>query len=373
MKFLNEISLLLQKYVPTYFISGSDYNTDFSRNSLQTDTLNKFMDAEKCINVTNVKNVSIDHTFSSHDGKYFSTIDHFLVGENVKPFVISYKTTDNIENVSDHLALRCTFNLYIDYSVSLNEDPLGHCVWPKASMENIYDYKCALNKNLCDISVDKDLVTCNDLKCTKHTSEIDNLYNEINKCCIVSAEQTIPQTNSLLGKSKDRKGTLPGWNEFVEPHRQRALMWHDIWVNQNRPRNGIVAQIRRSTRLSYHREIRKVKKEEDTIRNLRLYENIKLNSSSSLWSEIKRMKGRVSSNPKKIDSANSNLSIARLFMEKFSKLYNSVSYDGNDMKILSNKICDDIKCKCISDNCVNHCCCITVNDISSSVEVVEVK
>ena len=55
-----------------------------------------------------------------------------------------------------------------------------------------------LIKKLCDTSVDKDLVTCNYLKCTKHTSEIDNLYNTITKCCIMSDEQTIAQTNSLL-------------------------------------------------------------------------------------------------------------------------------------------------------------------------------
>ena len=75
---LNEISLLLHKYVPTYFISGGDNNTDFNRNSLQTDTLNKFMDAEKCINVTNVKNVSIDHTFSSMN----MYTDHIINGNN---------------------------------------------------------------------------------------------------------------------------------------------------------------------------------------------------------------------------------------------------------------------------------------------------
>ena len=58
----------------------------------------------------------------------FLLLTIFLVGENVKPFVISYKTTDSIDNVSDHLALCCTFSLYIDFSVSLNEDLLGHCV-----------------------------------------------------------------------------------------------------------------------------------------------------------------------------------------------------------------------------------------------------
>ena len=47
---LNEISLLLHKYVATYFITGGDYNSDFDSNSLQTDTLNKFTDAEKCNN-----------------------------------------------------------------------------------------------------------------------------------------------------------------------------------------------------------------------------------------------------------------------------------------------------------------------------------
>ena len=46
-------------------------------------------------------------------------------------------------------------------------------------------------------------------------------------------------------------------------------MWHKIWTESGRPRNGVVADIMRKTRAAYHYTFRKIRHEADDIINER--------------------------------------------------------------------------------------------------------
>ena len=63
--------------------------------------------------------------------------------------------------------------------------------------------------------------------------------------------------------TKERHSTherVPGWRERVEPFREKSLLWHRIWIDCGRPRNGVVADCMRRTRAKYHYAVREVKK-----------------------------------------------------------------------------------------------------------------
>ena len=45
-------------------------------------------------------------------------------------------------------------------------------------------------------------------------------------------------------------------------HKEPALFWRSIWLCNNSPRQGIVADIMRKTRAQYHYSIRQVKNKE---------------------------------------------------------------------------------------------------------------
>ena len=60
-------------------------------------------------------------------------------------------------------------------------------------------------------------------------------------------------------------------------------------------------------------------------------EDIASNNSRNLWQEIKRIKGCNKSFPMSIDGVFGDINIADAFSDKFEKIYNSVSYDSNEL------------------------------------------
>ena len=122
------------------------------------------------------------------------------------------------------------------------------------------------------------------------------------------------------------------------------------------------------TRANYHKEVRKIRLNERNIRNQRLAENINAENSRKFWSEIRRVRSNSKSKPKRIDNADTDESIAKVFSDKFSELYNCVSFDIEDMDSLKLEIANDIKQKCkVSGKCDNHMYYITVEDIRQCV------
>ena len=366
---LDEISYLMHKYKPTYYICGGDFNSDFSRNSPQTEMLSNFMLVEHFINPGSENCYQIDYRYISSDHQHSSYIDHILLSENLDNCIISYRTVDSVDNLSDHKAVTCLLDIYVKYLPANDYPQNKHCLWSDATHQNINDYKELLDKKLCYVKNTEDIYSCKNYRCNNHNSDISYLYDYIVNACIESAEKVIPQRKPERSKDQKKAKHIPGWNEMVEPHRKRALFWHDMWKEQGSPRDVIVAQIRRSTRAKYHHEIKKVRQDENKIRNQKIAEHIRSKDTKEFWSSIKKVKGQQKSVPNKIDNSHGNQEIADMFANKFSNLYNSVSYDHDKMLLLKSRISDSIKHRCESGvKCTNHVRHITVKDIQSSVK-----
>ena len=74
-------------------------------------------------------------------------------------------------------------------------------------------------------------------------------------------------TSECLDSDYCRSRTIAGWNEYARPYREKSLYWHRIWAEAGRPRNGVLADIMRSTRCQYHRVIRKLRKDDEYHKN----------------------------------------------------------------------------------------------------------
>ena len=70
---------------------------------------------------------------------------------------------------------------------------------------------------------------------------------------MIDAPINIPSTK------QNKKRKIPGWNENVQHSKEIALFRRSIWLNNNSPRQGVVADIMRITRAKYHYCIREVK------------------------------------------------------------------------------------------------------------------
>ena len=77
--------------------------------------------------------------------------------------------------------------------------------------------------------------------CTEHYEIIDKLYELIVNACVEAGVLTIPQSKIVYKNGRGRH--IAGWNEYVEPLRNRSLMWHQIWKGQGSPKEGYIARL----------------------------------------------------------------------------------------------------------------------------------
>ena len=65
----------------------------------------------------------------------------------------------------------------------------------------------------------------------------------------------------LMIPCSSRKNTrnnknLLGWNAYVKDKRDKAIFWHKMWKDAGSPKDGAIADLRRSTRAEYHKAIK---------------------------------------------------------------------------------------------------------------------
>jgi hypothetical protein len=195
-----------------------------------------------------------------------------------------------------------------------------------------------LADHLQRINLPVDIILCNDLCCRNndHYWQINAYANEITNACITAAEATLP--SSLPRGGGGGSGRIPGWSEYVQPLREKSLFWHQLWVDGGRPRSGVVADIMRRTRASYHYALRNVRRNEDAIVRNRLADALLNDTSRDFWSEIKRLRGSKCKLSGTIDGLTDATDIAQLFASGYKELCTSVPYNKGDMQDITDDL-----------------------------------
>ena len=127
-------------------------------------------------------------------------------------------------------------------------------------------------------------------------------------------------------------GHIPGWNDIVAPVRDKSIFWHNIWMECGRPRSGIIADIMRKTRASYHYAIRKVRRNANDIINEKFADALLHNRGRDFWSEARKLRRSNVSVSSVVDGISTADGIADLFASKYQSLYTSVLYDRSEME-----------------------------------------
>ena len=138
------------------------------------------------------------------------------------------------------------------------------------------------------------------------------MFDKIIEICKDSSDEYLPKS----GQPKTGNREIPGWNEHVKPFHDKALFWHDIWVQCGRPRHREVSRIMRMTRAKYHYAVRSVLKEQIKIRNDKMAEAISSDNDRNLWEEVRKMKKSHKLLPDVIDNIKGSNNISKLFFDK---------------------------------------------------------
>ena len=159
-----------------------------------------------------------------------------------------------------------------------------------------------------------------------------------------------------------------GWNEHAAPYKEAACFWHGIWVANGKPRDGWVSEIRNRTRRDYKRVTRWLSRNQDKMRAGKMADACSRNASRDFWAEVRNATRKKSSYPSMVDDVVGEKEICDHFRSKYDDLYNSVSYDGNEMENLLSEV--NVKCSSVCRNSLcydNHN--VSVHDVECAVKL----
>ena len=358
---LQEISVILLNSDTQVCILGGDWNSDISRNNVQTNTFLSFIEEESFSLCLNFEDARVPYTF--HNDNSNSTIDHFLVTKNLTQYITRYESLFSVDDFSDHVPLKLELNVNINYFKEIPKSFVKSTAWQKCSMGQKQEFVNTVDRLLLQINIQQGAITCNTVNCNMHNDCIRKLYSDIIHFCS-EGDKVLPKTSTNTRKND----IVAGWNEYVKEHKAEAFKHHQIWLDKGRPPQGEYAFNRRSARAKYHYAIRFVNNEKSRIRSNRMAEAIANNHNRNLWMEAKKMKQTNNSIPNIMDNVSGSDNINSLFEEKFKDLYNSVGFDKKKLESLRSKLDESIR----NDHTdyklkANYINCITVNDVKSAI------
>lgn len=346
---LDDLSSIIHVHGITHIIIGGDLNTDMKRGNAQCNALELFMHREnlllgwQCSKMS--ESVPDKDTYFDSVGNS-SCIDHFLFTENIADRIEKGWIRHDIDNRSNH----CPIGVSIDLTQLLNfidkdiEEPhinlTSKVDFSKASQNDIDHYITCLEGKLANIELDDDLLCCKYTSCKAHNKAIDTLCGAIIDACLQAGNVAIP-----IKGIKTNKQPIPGWSEQVEKFRTTALWWHQLWIANNRPRHGAVADVRRATRSRYHLAIKQCRKKEEYHRKCKFADSLLLNGQD-YWKEVKKVKRISNCNSHSVGGLTDNKNIADLFAQEYNSLFNSAPSEpevmNNILDTISNTIDDNV-------------------------------
>ena len=138
---LAEISVISRNNESAFIMICGDFNTDMSRNTLQTDQLRDFCESE-CFIISDLLPCSnVKYTFECKSSGNKTFIDHMLITENMQPHIKSCTSYDSINNVSDHISVILELDVNCNYLKTNNISHQPGIAWYKVTIDDIFKYK----------------------------------------------------------------------------------------------------------------------------------------------------------------------------------------------------------------------------------------
>lgn len=337
---IQELYHVANQHSDKLLLLGGDFNVDVSRNTGNTSLLKRLAADFSLQFMWEHPNVESSFTYESFDCKGRSTVDHFICVRELFQYIIEGRVLHESCNLSNHNVITIKFSMMTE-RVATSEAPSGDKKspsWSRACESDITFYTQRVDYHLRNIKVPTGALFCRNTSCNshKHKESLDSFQTEIINALLSAEQEAIPRKV----KKKNRK---PLWKEMAAPLKEKALFWHSLWVSNGRPREGWVADIRRKTRLEYHRVVRYIMRNEETLRYQKMAERIvNSNHGDCLWEELQKLKPKSVNVASMVDGKVSFDNIANVFKNKYSTLYNCVPADRHILSRIEQQITSHI-------------------------------
>ena len=332
---LHDITYLLDGHGEgSKVILMGDFNCDFSRNTHFVAIVREF------ITVNNLASVwsqfPCDFTFSHTRminnvlSTSRSVIDHFFVYSEDLDNCIDAKPLHSSTSLSNHVPifmnLKSTVHLNNTNSAKIPKRRVP--LWKKAKNEHIYGYKRDLDQALNHINVPDAAVFCRNVNCRddNHKDDIDSVSEDLMAAIEDAVFKNIPVNSAKAGKKN-----IPGWTTFIAPSKEDADFWNAVWLSSGREENTELHRLAKYTKYKYHRNIRKVKKFEDQLRQSSFLADCLDGKVQNILKEVKNLKGNSRKPASNIDGHTTPEDISQHFKTLYQDIFN-VHNDKDEVK-----------------------------------------
>ena len=73
---------------------------------------------------------------------------------------------------------------------------------------------------------------------------------------------------------------IAGWNEHIKEFADESIFWHSIWKSYNKPLEGYIYDMMKSSKYTYKQAVRRLKRCDDKIKNDNFIQSILKNKNS---------------------------------------------------------------------------------------------
>ena len=343
-------------------IIGGDINTDLSRlYSGNTISLQKFVAQENLSLALSAVDNTIEHTYRGFNNSV-SLIDHFIVSENIQTHVEEYYTEDSIDNLSDHIPLFIQLRCIVE-SVPINVVPVMQSkpVWGLAHPHHIQKYQLELNELLCEFLPADEMFMGSSMNslCLKK-EYITNFHDNIITASYLSMQKHIPYNRDAKAK------VIPGWDIEMDIARDKSMFWHGIWRECGKLHTGVLYNIMKKTRSTYHYMLRALKKKKHCKIKESVSKSMLKTNNKSYWKSSKAIRKNNFNCTNVVDGVEGGSNIANLFKDKYECLFNSVKSSHDEHNSMVTQLVLDVEQNCIKDETCKVSECVHCHLISSS-------
>ena len=321
-----------------------DINADFSRHTGFVKRTESFVKEQNMKFSWNKFEVEFTHEYTKDDKTYISKIDHFFWNQDFETMVTAAGVIHDVENTSDHHPISCKLkynNVISDHQppIQYNSKPS----WKFASETERNKFTTDLQKKMEEMTV-PDCLSCSDPHCKNcnHINTTDEFMLEMLQVVENCASTNLPKPKQNRKRSK---GSILAWSEEVQPFKEDAQFWHQVWISAGKPLITQLHLIMKRTRNIYHYQIRKCKQAALKIKKNTLLDSC-INNNGDIFVELKKLRNKDPDRTTVIDGKDANIS--NHFADIYNNLYNSTD-DQEDVEELLGRINEIIDSKSIED------------------------
>ena len=110
------------------------------------------------------------------------------------------------------------------------------------------------------------------------------MLNDIRYAITIASDFSLPKCSEV----NDKKGDIPGWNDFVRPFTDQSIILNNLWKDNGCLIGDEFDRQRKLAKSQYHRAIKYVKANRDEIIKSKISSRLCQKNFGEFWKEIRK-------------------------------------------------------------------------------------